>query len=226
MADKARALVAEGYRTLKVKVGSRSGRDDLKFIEAAAAAVPGDVVFAADANQVLQFDAALDLCKAIVAAELPVQYLEQPLKAADWDGHRALAGASALPIALDESINLPEDVDRAASIGIRFVKVKLCKMAGLQATLDALARARAANLRIIFGNGVQTGIGNHLELFLHNAATLDVASEANGYSKLVEPTLGHVISARGGRADCGALHPPDPALVAAKAILRVQTTVI
>ena len=96
----ARRAVESGFRTLKVKVGTRAVEADVERLRAVRTAVGPDVALRADAN------AAWDPSEARRAlpelADVDLAYLEQPLSSTDLAGHAALRGD--VPIALDESL--------------------------------------------------------------------------------------------------------------------------
>jgi hypothetical protein len=54
-------------------------------------------------------------------------------------------------------------------------------MAGTAALVQ---EARRHNLKIIYGNGVQSALGNHLEARAHIQCSITTAIEANGFSKV------------------------------------------
>ncbi len=57
---------------------------------------------------------------------------------------------------------------------------------------------------MVFGNGVQSVVGNHYEALIHEDAGLTRASEGNGFLKVADPLLPHaVVVARGKLIDEG-----------------------
>ncbi|MXR40995.1 o-succinylbenzoate synthase [Halobaculum sp. WSA2] len=102
----AATAVETGYRTVKLKVGTRSIDEDLRRVRAVADAVDeprsGDeaVSLRVDANGAWDHGTARE---AVAAFDGLVEYVEQPLPADDLAGHAALRGVGA-PIAVDESL--------------------------------------------------------------------------------------------------------------------------
>lgn len=182
-AQAARQLTAAGHNTLKMKIGADSIGADIARVRAVASAISAGVTLRLDANQALTFDAAVELSTAL--AECPVELIEQPFKPECWDLHVRFAAASPLPLMLDESIWTRRDIERAAK-SAKLVKLKLCKHAGMAETA-ALARLAAdLGLGVVFGNGVQTALGNHLEARLYRQMGIDNAAEISGFHKLAE----------------------------------------
>ena len=123
----------------------------------------------------------------------------------------SLAAVSPVPLMLDESINTADDIDRAAALGVQYVKLKLCKHPGMAATLALVAASRRKGLRLVFGNGVQGALGNRLEARVQREGRIDSASEANGFLKVARSPFGEAMTARGGRLiDDGLGNPAAP----------------
>jgi o-succinylbenzoate synthase len=203
-AETARRLVADGYTTLKLKVGVAPLAEDLKRIEAVAAVVSNGIALRLDANQALDSGSAHALCRAVET--LPVALLEQPFEPGAWTQFEALAQATTVPLMLDESIWSEADVRRAAASGARLVKLKLCKHSGLAHTVCVAAEALRNGLGVVLGNGVQSALGNHLEARLYAELGLSEAAEINGFLKLASPLPRHRMRVERGRLYDGGLH--------------------
>lgn len=99
--DAARTAVADGFDCLKLKVGARDLDADLDRVGAVRDAVGPDVTLRVDANGAWDRATATEAVDGL--AEHDVAYVEQPLAAADLDGHADLRGRG-VGIALDESL--------------------------------------------------------------------------------------------------------------------------
>ncbi len=174
------ARIAEGYGTLKVKVGWEvdSDRRRLALIQRVCA---GRVKLRIDANQGytradgLRFAAALDPDS--------IELLEQPCAADDWDANAAVAAISPVPVMMDESIYGLAEIDRAAAMkGCGFVKLKIAKMGGAEPLLAGLRRIRGHGLVPVLGNGVATDIACWAEASVARHIELP-AGEMNGFLK-------------------------------------------
>lgn len=189
-AASADAVLAAGHRVLKLKVGAASVDDDIARMKAVGAVVAGRGMMRIDANQALSKDGFQRLLKGIEG--LPIELVEQPFAPERDDLFGEFALRSTVPLMLDESIWTAADLRRAAELGAKYVKLKLCKHPGLQATLDLVRLARTLGMRVVFGNGVQGAIGNRTEMFIFDQAGIDTAIEANGFAKVrsAEPTSG------------------------------------
>lgn len=176
------AAIASGYWTLKVKVGFDL-EADLTRVALIQRLVRGRATLRIDANQ--GYDRERGVAFASRVSPESIQLLEQPCHAKDWDAAHAVAQVSAVPLMLDESIYDAADIDRAARIGARFVKLKLMKFGSLDSLADGLARIRALGMTPILGNGVASDIGCWMEACVASAM-IDNAGEMNGFLRQKE----------------------------------------
>jgi L-alanine-DL-glutamate epimerase-like enolase superfamily enzyme len=195
---RAAELCSQGFSTLKLKVGQREVVDELERIRNVASNISPQIPLRLDANQSYSVTQAAQLCQGLEDIDC-VALLEQPFKPAQWAETGNLIQKTRIPIMLDESIWSVADVDRAADIGVRHVKFKLCKHFGIQGSFDLIKRARFYDMGIVYGNGVQTAVGNHYEAIIHSQAGIQTGSEGNGFLKLKDSALRGTMTAHGGR---------------------------
>lgn len=182
-ADEIETLLAQGFRTLKVKVGFDWQRD-LQRVEAIQASVADRATLRLDANQGYRPAAGAAFAERLDPKG--IELFEQPCAFDDWDANAAVAGVSKVPVMLDESIYGVADIDRAAGIsGVGFVKLKLKKIGSIDMLLDALARIRSHGLTPVLGDGVSLEIGCWMEACVA-AQVIDNAGEMNGFLKARE----------------------------------------
>ena len=186
LADEIEALIAGGFRTLKVKVGFDTDAD-LERVTRIQTLIDGRAEVRLDANRGFT---RTDGCRFAAALDpRGIQLFEQPCASDDWDANAAVARVSTVPVMMDESVYGFEDIDRAAAMeGVGFVKLKLKKLASVDRLREGLERIRAAGLVPVMGDGVATDICCWLEACVARV-TLDNAGEMNGHLKLVEPLL-------------------------------------
>ncbi|MFH0902617.1 MAG: dipeptide epimerase, partial [Pseudomonadota bacterium] len=101
MAAKALEYRAQGYKTIKLKLGT-GFRADVARVEAVRRAVGNDAPIRVDANQGWDYKTAASTLKAIEPLE--VEYCEQPVPRWDWDGMRRLREATSIAIMADEAM--------------------------------------------------------------------------------------------------------------------------
>jgi L-alanine-DL-glutamate epimerase-like enolase superfamily enzyme len=155
VADSARARIAEGFGTLKLKVGT-DARTDVARLRAVREAVGPDVVLRADANQGWTADQAIEVIGSLEDAGVRLEFVEQPVPAADLDGLARVTASVNTPVMADESVfgmrDLAELVRRHAA---DLVNIKLAKCGGLVAA--------AALHRFATEHGVSTSVGSMME---------------------------------------------------------------
>ncbi|HEX2032569.1 MAG TPA: mandelate racemase/muconate lactonizing enzyme family protein [Chloroflexota bacterium] len=92
----------QGFKAVKVKVGSPTLEDDLRRLEGVRRAVGHTVQIFCDANQSLTPSEALRRGRAL--AELGVGWLEEPVIAHNYDGYATVAHGLDLPVAGGENL--------------------------------------------------------------------------------------------------------------------------
>ncbi|MGH6660895.1 MAG: mandelate racemase/muconate lactonizing enzyme family protein [Rhodospirillales bacterium] len=174
------ARLAEGYDTLKVKVGFDADAD-LKRVRFIQGALAGRASIRIDGNQGFGQDDAVRFAGGIKPDN--IELFEQPCDAHDWKAAEAVAEASTVPMMMDESIFGPDDIKRAADLGCaKFIKLKLMKAGGLDSLAAGLRLIRELGMTPVLGNGVASDIGCWMEACV--ARTLiDNAGEMNGFLK-------------------------------------------
>jgi muconate cycloisomerase len=131
----ARAKEGEGFHFFKLKIGVKPLAAEIEGTLAVRKALGPDVPLCADANCGLTLAAARRYAEKTREADL--LFLEQPLGHADLKGLTALARTSPVPIGADEGIHSVGDVEAHACCGAGGVSLKLIKLGGMAAALDA-----------------------------------------------------------------------------------------
>ncbi|GAD53362.1 O-succinylbenzoate synthase [Halarchaeum acidiphilum MH1-52-1] len=138
-ADRVGDAVADGFETVKLKVGARSLDADLARLDATREMVP-DATLRVDANGAWDVATAERARSALPA----IEYVEQPLAAPSLDAHAALRGRTA--VALDESVaaaGLDAVLETEAA---DVVVLKPMALGGVEKAVEAGRRARAAGV--------------------------------------------------------------------------------
>ncbi len=135
----------------KIKLGTK---EDIKIIEELRKHT--DAVFRIDANCGWTVDETI--MNAIALKKLGVEFLEQPLKADDWEGQREVFLNSVLPIIADESCQVEADVVKCHN-HFHGVNVKLVKCGGLTAAKRMLIEARELGMKTMVGCMTESSVG-------------------------------------------------------------------
>ncbi|MCK0130440.1 dipeptide epimerase [Flavobacteriaceae bacterium F08102] len=115
-----------------------------------------DAVFRIDANCGWTVDETLK--NAIALKTLGVEFLEQPLPADDWEGHRSVFKSSVLPIIADESCLVEEDVVKCYQ-HFHGINVKLTKCGGLTSAKRMLLNAKSLGMKTMVGCMTESTVG-------------------------------------------------------------------
>ena len=145
----AEALVAKGFRGVKVKVGKPHLREDVARLEAVRAAIGDRVELMTDANQAFTVSEAIRRAGAFEAAGLGLAWYEEPLPAEDVEGHARLCAATTIPVAVGESLYHPAHFrDYLARNACRIVQVDAARIGGITPWLKVAHMAEAFNIPV------------------------------------------------------------------------------
>jgi muconate cycloisomerase len=145
-AAEARARLAEGFRFFKVKVGAKSLDGDIASTLAVREALGPELPICADANCGFAREDAERYLEGTRDARL--MFLEQPLSPHDLEGLAALARGSPIPLGADEGIHSLADVAAHADAGAGGLSLKLIKLGGMSAAIEAARLAEQRGLAL------------------------------------------------------------------------------
>lgn len=166
MAAQARAAVAAGFRTLKLKVTLSLA--DAELVAAVRATVGDEIGIRLDANGTGDLETALAFARAV--ARFDIEYLEQPVTT--LEELAALRRRSPVPVAADEALTGPDAVERALALAAADVLVlKLPLLGGPRSVLAAAERASGRGVDVVVTGMLESGVG--LAAAVHTAAALD-----------------------------------------------------
>lgn len=135
----------------KIKLGTKN---DLEIIQELRKVT--NSVFRVDAN--CAWTVAETLKNAEILKKLNVEFIEQPLKADNWEGMKTLKDESVLPIIADESCQKLADVENCAEV-FHGINIKLMKCGGITPALQMIQVAKAKQLKIMAGCMTESSIG-------------------------------------------------------------------
>ena len=130
MARDARTAVQRGYDCLKVKVGI-DPELDVARLAAVRQAVGRDIKLRIDANQAWNAKQAVRILNQMQEKGLDIEFVEQPVPAADLEGMQYVTRHADVPVLADESVFSPADALRIMQTGAAdLVNIKLMKCGG------------------------------------------------------------------------------------------------
>ena len=177
LAHEARAAVARGFRTPKIKVGSATITEDVQRVAAVRVHAGAAVALRLDANRAWAPEEAQ---RALAAFEpLGVEFIEEPLRVAEPRALAALQSSTHVPIALDESVTDTAGLRRFTEAGAAPVVVlKAARLGGPRRVLELAQVARANALRVVVTDSIETAIG--MSAAVHAGAALPAPRLALG----------------------------------------------
>lgn len=139
------------FPVYKIKLGTDH---DLEILEALRAV--SDARFRVDANTGWTVEQTISYSRKM--REMGVEFIEQPLKAGDFEGMKEVMKHTVLPIIADESCITEDDVPLC--IGhFSGINVKLAKCGGITPALRMIAQARANGMKVMMGCMTESSIG-------------------------------------------------------------------
>jgi L-alanine-DL-glutamate epimerase-like enolase superfamily enzyme len=141
---------AGAYQFLKVKMGSDDDREVLTAVRDTTRQT-----LRVDANEGWTAEGALERLEWL--KDLGVEFVEQPLPAAQLEETRALRRRSPLPFYADESVHRAVDIPRLVG-AFDGINIKLMKCGGLGEALRMIAVARAHGLKVMLGCMIESSI--------------------------------------------------------------------
>lgn len=144
-------LIEKPWPIYKIKLGTS---DDIKIITELRKHT--DSTFRIDANCAWDVDETIK--NSIQLKKLGVEFIEQPLKADDWGGHREVFLNSKLPIIADESCQTEPDVLKCYN-HFHGINVKLVKCGGLTSAKRMLLKAKELKMQTMVGCMTESSVG-------------------------------------------------------------------
>lgn len=115
-----------------------------------------DAIFRVDANCAWTVEETLS--NAVILKDLGVEFIEQPLKANDWEGQRELFKNSVLPIMADESCIKEGDIVKCSN-HFHGVNIKLMKCGGITPARRMITEAKKLGLKTMVGCMTESTVG-------------------------------------------------------------------
>ncbi|MDI6871456.1 MAG: dipeptide epimerase [Bacillota bacterium] len=192
-----RALLAKGFRDLKMKIGL-DPKADAARVKALRAELGRGFRLYLDANQGYTAREAIAFLQGL--AEEGVELVEQPVPAGDLEGLAEVSRHSPIPVVADEAVKGPETlVPLLARQAAHFINVKLAKCGGPSGAETLVRMAEAAGMGAMVGCMIESRVGItaglSVALALNNVRYIDL----DGAFDLADD----LVAAGGAQFECG-----------------------
>lgn len=144
-------LQSTSYDIYKVKLGTPHDMEIMRALRANT-----NAVLRVDAN--CAWTAGQTIVYAKEMKNLGVEFIEQALKADDWEGAEQVFEETVLPVLADEACVREEDVERCAH-HFHGINIKLMKCGGLTPARRMATKAKALGLKVMCGCMMESSVG-------------------------------------------------------------------
>lgn len=189
---KARSLVKQGFKALKIKGGSHVEDDIEKILRVREAVGPGtEIRF--DANQGYQVEESLRFARETIPAK--IAFIEQPTDRAQPGLMLEVTGESPASIMADESLMGVHEAFRLAKSNlVDMLNIKLVKCGGITEALHIAAIARISRMPVMVGCMDEAALGIAAGLHFALARPEVKYADLDGHLDLLnDPSTGTVI---------------------------------
>jgi len=179
MLEEITTRLAEGYTTLKLKVGLDVEQDILR-VKAARAVIPKTCRLTLDANQGYRFHEAVKLLREL--EKTPIDLIEQPTDAKDLNALKELHQLFSIPVIADESVVSVENAyELLTGDYVSGVNIKLMKCGGPINFLEIFSLAKRLNKIIMIGCNYESHISMTMGADLALGLPLDYVDLDSGH---------------------------------------------
>lgn len=171
--------VAQGFKTLKLKVGFGSLEEDVDLVAGVRAAVGKNIRIRLDANGSWDVAQAIRIIEDL--SKFDLEFVEQPVSPKDIEGLAEVRRAVSVPIAADESIGSVHDLHKLleAQSADLFV-IKAARIGGLHKALEIATVVQESGSSVIFTSSLESSVG--LAANLHLALAFKTQHFSHGLS--------------------------------------------
>ncbi len=170
LADTKRLVEKEGYRGVKIKIGSPDPNRDIARVQAIRELIGPNIKLMTDANGRWDLPTASRVGKRL--DEYDVFWFEEPIWYDDVEGHVELSRRIKTPIALGEQLYMLEDFKRFIAAGaMQYVQADCVRLAGVSEWWQAADLALAYHLPVVAHIGDMMHVHLHLSI-AHRACSM------------------------------------------------------
>ena len=156
MAEKAKGIVSEGFKTVKVKLGEAPSTD-IERLRVIRSVLGPKVKLRCDANQGWTPAQAVTALRGLEKYDL--EFCEEPVLYTDWEGMKYVRTHVGIPIMADESVHMPSDaIECVRRDAADMINIKVMKAGGILGSVRIAEIADAANMKCMVGSMSETRV--------------------------------------------------------------------
>ncbi|MEP7279371.1 MAG: mandelate racemase/muconate lactonizing enzyme family protein [Bacteroidota bacterium] len=165
-----RVIEEEGFRGIKIKVGSSNPYIDIKRIEKVRLAIGDNIMFAIDGNGKWDLPTCVRFCRQAEAYNL--FWFEEPMWYDDVRGHAELAAQTTIPIALGEQLYHSDAFQNFIDAdAVHYVQPDITRLGGVSEFITVADAAHSRRLPVAAHAGEMGQVHVHLS-FSHAACSI------------------------------------------------------
>lgn len=162
MKDQIAEKLADGYTTIKMKVGAIDIQTELSILASIRKQYSAnEITLRVDANGAFSPTQAPELLKKL--ADLKIHSIEQPIKAGQWEAMAELCHSTPIPIALDEELiginDIHQKIALLETIQPQFIILKPSLHGGISGTQEWIELAEQKNIPWWMTSALESNIG-------------------------------------------------------------------
>lgn len=144
LAEEVQSYTAKGYKAIKIKVGRKEVKEDIRRITQIRRLVGNDIELMVDANEAWNVNDAIRFCEGV--KDLDLYWVEEPLEPDDLTNHKVLADKTCIPIASGESEFTKYGFWGLIKNGVRIIQPDATRVGGISEWLKVAALGQCLNL--------------------------------------------------------------------------------
>lgn len=202
VAQKAVEYKNQGFRAIKVKLGTTINKDTMR-IRKIRDAIGTDLPIRIDANQGWDYHTAVNILGAL--EPMGIEYCEQPIACWDYENMRRIRENTSIAIMADESLFDHHDAFKLASMGCcDYFNIKLSKSGGIGTALKINAIGESAGIHCMVGCMTETRLGLTASAHIVSALPNIKFADLDGYLMLKDDPI-----IEGSQYKVGEINLPD-----------------
>lgn len=184
-ASKAKELVKQGFKTLKLKVGRNNLDEDVACVRTVREEVGGEVKIRIDANGKWDLTTAADVLRQL--EEYSIEFVEQPVN--NLEDFIKLSKKTTIPLAADESIrNLRDIYDFVNKKAVSVLILKPMMLGGIIPTARTIEFANENKIKTVITTSLDSVIGRSFAVLAASFVDHEIA-HGLGTAELFEKDL-------------------------------------